>query len=456
MPNRTALVSALLLLGSLTALAGKWQDMLCVANCSDPNIAHHELYRQPVWQTLQMFFGEMLCFLPFAYVCCTTRRPRSPPSGEASPAARGGAQSTPPLHGCHFLLLWLPAACDLSGTTLMYVGLLYTPVSVYQMSRAALVLFVAVFSVLFLHRKLAPYQWVALVTVMAGVALVGLCSAIQQPVLAASPPMRPQSPAVPLEHKDTALGITHSLLGVFFILGAQVFTAAQFVIEEKLLSRYAAPGLAVVAFEGLFGFTTVLLLTPLLASYAAAAPELDLALGWRQLTQTRAVLLSGALTACAMALVNWCGISVTRYVGATARSLADTARTLVIWLVSLALGWEAFVWPVSLLQLAGFALLVYGTVSRFFLVRSVVALFYDFVPPPAFLRPPHAHSPKIALATLARHVHADEDESAAPLLAEPEPEDAEAEPTHVPVDRGESGFEAPLHGRAHEYGDASV
>ncbi|KAL6309080.1 hypothetical protein BKA93DRAFT_859884 [Sparassis latifolia] len=328
--------------------------MLCVANCSDPNIAHHELYRQPVWQTLQMF-----CMFPHAMI--TAHAPLTVTvRAKASPAARSGAQSTPPLHGRNFLLLWLPAACDLSGTTLMYVGLLYTPVSVYQMSRAALVLFVAVFSVLFLHRKLAPYQWVALVTVMAGVTLVGLCSAIQQPALAVSPPMRPQALAVPLEHKDAELplGITHSLLGVFFILGAQVFTAAQFVIEEKLLSRYAAPGLAVVAFEGLFGFTTVLLLTPLLALYAAAAPELDLALGWRQLTQTRAVLLSGALTACAMGLVNWCGISVTRYVGATARSLADTARTLVIWLVSLALGWEAFVWPVSLLQLAGFALLV--------------------------------------------------------------------------------------------------
>jgi drug/metabolite transporter (DMT)-like permease len=41
---------------------------------------------------------------------------------------------------------------------LMNIGLLYTPVSIYQMTRGALVLFVGILSVLFLHRKLFLYQ----------------------------------------------------------------------------------------------------------------------------------------------------------------------------------------------------------------------------------------------------------------------------------------------------------
>jgi len=40
----------------------------------------------------------------------------------------------------------------------MNVGLLYTPVSIYQMTRGALVLFVALLSVLFLRRRLYIYQ----------------------------------------------------------------------------------------------------------------------------------------------------------------------------------------------------------------------------------------------------------------------------------------------------------
>ena len=73
----------------------------------------------------------------------------------------------------------------------MNVGLLYTPVSIFQMTRGALVLFVGIFSVVFLRRRLWLYQyislsnlcfkytylcfsrWVSLIIVMAGVALVG-------------------------------------------------------------------------------------------------------------------------------------------------------------------------------------------------------------------------------------------------------------------------------------------
>jgi hypothetical protein len=40
----------------------------------------------------------------------------------------------------------------------MNIGLLYTPVSIYQMTRGALVLFVGVFSVIFLKRRLWLYQ----------------------------------------------------------------------------------------------------------------------------------------------------------------------------------------------------------------------------------------------------------------------------------------------------------
>lgn len=40
----------------------------------------------------------------------------------------------------------------------MNVGLLYTPVSIYQMTRGALVLFVGALSVIFLRRRLWLYQ----------------------------------------------------------------------------------------------------------------------------------------------------------------------------------------------------------------------------------------------------------------------------------------------------------
>lgn len=77
-----------------------------------------------------------------------------------------------------------------------------------------------------------------------------------------------------------------------------------------------------------------------------------------------AVLWSGVAIAISIAMFNFFGLSVTRHVSATARSLTDTCRTLTIWIVSLGLGWEKLLFPLSLLQVLGFSLLVYGTVNR--------------------------------------------------------------------------------------------
>lgn len=157
--------------------------------CDDPNPRKHVVYEQPVWQTLQMyvfhhfnfaaslrlsyrFLGEMLCFLPvlFAYFRSKHQGFVQLPTEPEAPHKL----SPQSLDGWKVLLLWIPALCDLIATTLMNVGLLYTPVSIYQMTRGALVLFVAFFSIIFLRRRLWFYQWVSLLIVILGVALVGL------------------------------------------------------------------------------------------------------------------------------------------------------------------------------------------------------------------------------------------------------------------------------------------
>lgn len=58
-----------------------------------------------------------------------------------------------------------------------------------------------------------------------------------------------------------------------------------------------------------------------------------------------------------IASFNATGVAITKFATAAQRSTVDTSRTLVIWCVSLALGWEEFLWP----ELVGFILLVAGT-----------------------------------------------------------------------------------------------
>ncbi|KAH8993272.1 hypothetical protein EDB86DRAFT_2929604 [Lactarius hatsudake] len=112
--------------------------MQCVENCDDPDPRRHVLYEQPVWQTLQMFLGEMLCFLPVLYEYLSKRwrtasiqLPEEDSDSNLAEVAESQMLQPKKLTGRRILLLWLPALCDLTGTTLMNVGLLYTPVSIY-------------------------------------------------------------------------------------------------------------------------------------------------------------------------------------------------------------------------------------------------------------------------------------------------------------------------------------
>lgn len=58
-----------------------------------------------------------------------------------------------------------------------------------------------------------------------------------------------------------------------------------------------------------------------------------------------------------IAFFNFAGISVTKEISATTRMVLDSLRTLVIWVVSLAVGWEQF----HPLQILGFVILLLGT-----------------------------------------------------------------------------------------------
>ncbi|KAF5358355.1 hypothetical protein D9756_001894 [Leucocoprinus leucothites] len=407
------LLAGMILTGAANSLFSKWQDMQCVENCNDPDPTHHVPYEQPVWQTLQMFLGEMLCFLPVIYAWFKLRY--QPIQLEEEEPLVTKSTKTTTLEGWKILLLWIPAACDLTGTTLMNVGLLYTPVSIYQMTRGALVLFVGVFSVIFLRRRLWLYQWVSLIIVMTGIALVGYSgSLVKDAITEGLFGIKPIYATVQ-EAEDAQVGKV--LVGVFFIIFAQIFTATQFVVEETIMARYSVTPLVAVGYEGLFGAISVLMLFPILSipSVSKMSTFFDLPRGWNQTIHTPSVLASSVAIAISISLFNFFGLSVTRHVSATARSLTDTCRTLAIWIVSLGLGWEKFLIPISFLQVLGFSLLVYGT----FLFNNLISV------PPCLPKPgPDAVEREDDLEEHQGLLRSSLDETAA-----------------LPADLGQSGFD---------------
>ncbi|KAK3388237.1 hypothetical protein B0T20DRAFT_108232 [Sordaria brevicollis] len=388
------LVGMMLLTGVCNTLLTKYQDNQCVRNCDDPDPTKRKHFEQPVIQTLQMFVGEMGCWLVVGIMSLWTRYVSKSTTYERidnraaaaeddvpddasirshtpltdSPAASSKYDGPSVLRGWRVVLLSLPAICDICGTTLMNAGLLLVAASIYQMTRGALVLFVGIFSVVFLRRKLYAFQWLSLVGVMLGVALVGLAGAIQ--------PDQKHPSATSTAIADVSTDALKVIIGVLMIAGAQIFTATQFVLEEWILERSTIEPIRVVGWEGLFGFT-VTLLGMVILHFAIGRTEagrygpFDMVEGWRQFWEYKAVFISSVLIMISIGGFNFFGLSVTRSVSATSRSTIDTCRTLFIWMVSLGLGWETFKW----LQVVGFALLVYFT----FLFNGIVQPPFEFL-----------------------------------------------------------------------------
>jgi drug/metabolite transporter (DMT)-like permease len=336
-----------------------------------------------------MFMGEMGCWLFVAFFAIYSRlvsktRGYTPlrdiSQEDANPALKplvAKEDGRKPLGGWATLLLALPACCDITGTTLMNVGLLFVAASIYQMTRGALVLFVGLFSVIFLKRRLYAYQWLALFFVMLGVGIVGLAGS-----LTSTPEIKTRSlsetallalRAVLVEVRETAEtpDVLKIVLGILMIAGAQIFTATQFVFEEFILEKYSVKPLKMIGWEGLFGFIITMIGMVVLHITIGSTPKgqygyFDLVEGWRQVTSYRQIATSSVLIMISIGGFNFFGLSVTRSVSATSRSTIDTCRTLFIWIVSLGLHWETFKW----LQIVGFVLLVYGT----FLFNDIVGL----------------------------------------------------------------------------------
>lgn len=303
------------------------QDNQCVRDCDNPDPKKRRHFEQPVIQTLQMFVGEMGCWLVVGLISLYRRYvtggsssssyqpvPTADhddgtaadsasihsttalnPNPNASPRDGCNAATKPHdcpsvLRGWRVTLLALPAICDILGTTLMNAGLLLVAASIYQMTRGALVLFVGLFSVVFLKRHLHAFQWLSLVGVVLGVGIVGLAGAIQPD----------KKPGVDNEGGAVSGDALRVIVGVLMIAGAQVFTATQFVLEEWILERSAIEPIRVVGWEGVFGFTVTLL--GMLVLHAAIGRTeagrygpFDMVEGWRQFWEHEAVFVSSIL-----------------------------------------------------------------------------------------------------------------------------------------------------------------
>lgn len=83
----------------------------------------------------------------------------------------------------------------------------------------------------------------------------------------------------------------------------------------------------------------------------------DSLLAFQQMGEHNELIICAICIIFSIGSFNALGVAVTKYASSAQRSTIDTSRTVLIWIVSLGVGWETFIFG----QLIGFLILSLGT-----------------------------------------------------------------------------------------------
>ena len=254
-----------------------------------------------------------------------------------------------------------PALFDIMGTTISSISLTFLPSSIYQMFRGAIIIFTCSGSMLFLKSKFYRHHFFGIFIVVIGLCIVGLNAIL---------------------NGNNATG-ENPAFGIFLAILSQVFSSLLLITEEKLLKGYETPPLKAVGLEGMWGVCVYIIL--LFGFYFIKCDE------WPEFLQNGVCIrdsgdnsirfenaifalkqiyesphLKGYLSlyVLSIAFFNFSGLTISKNVSSTARTIVDTMRTIVIWVFFLTMPFvpeetkETFSW----LQLLGFSILILGSV----------------------------------------------------------------------------------------------
>ncbi|KAG5890717.1 hypothetical protein JTB14_026023 [Gonioctena quinquepunctata] len=348
------LALVMVITGSINTLSTKWADDIK----SVGRDGVEKKFEHPFFQASTMFLGELSCLLVFKILYRIYSR-RADGTEDVHGLTKGNRIFNP-------LILFIPAMCDMTATSIMYIGLNLTYASSFQMFRGSVIVFVGLLSTGFLGRVLGKKQWAGIFLVIIGLTTVGVADFMSS------------------DTSSSGKGKNDIITGDMLIVIAQVIQSIQMVVEEKFVSGQDIPALQAVGWEGLFGFTVLgLLQIPFYFIHAGppvtqnSGDRLEDALdAFVQIGNSWQLMLAVLGSLLSIAFFNFAGVSVTKELSATTRMVLDSVRTIVIWLFSLAFLGQVFQW----LQLLGFVLLLSGMciyngitlTSTFIKVKSLI------------------------------------------------------------------------------------
>ena len=342
----------LLTTGSINTIANKLQQN---------TVSEDVLYKgHQKFITFCMFNGELLCLLIYWLKegrFKKKKKSESLISGEHK-VDENNKKKEPKIW--YFLF---PAIFDILGSSIASISLSFLASSIYQMFRGAIIIFTCTASILILKSKYYRHHFLGILIVIIGLCIVGLNAVLNGGSSAG------ENPA----------------FGILLCIISQIFSCFLFITEEKLLKGYETPPLKAVGLEGLWGVLCYyILLVVFYFIRCESWPEFlrdgvciqdnvdpnkssirfeNAIFAIKQIYHSAELKIYLSLYVLSIAFFNFSGLTISKHVSSTARTIVDTLRTIVIWVFFLTMPFvpedtkEKFSW----LQLLGFAILILGS-----------------------------------------------------------------------------------------------
>lgn len=331
--ERLATIPSMLVFGTCTVVVGK---LLFETESKGKK------FEKAWWQVLAMFIGMLGCLLVYWWRKIVNKNAKDERLGLLKDQGESG------LNWKTMIRIIPPSMCDMTATGLMNIGLIFIPASIWQLMRGSMIVFSSIFSVVFLKRKLHGYNWFGVLVAVIAMVMVG-AACIESGAESS---------------KDTS----KQALGIIMVVLAQIIQAAQIVIEEFLLSNVKAHPALIVGVEGFWGcMVTIIVVLPIV--YFIPEPYGENTLDtFDKLGASFTLIWVSFIYILVILGYNLFGMMVTQQYSAVVRTIMEALRTLFIWMTDLFIyyaiskdhGEKLSAW--SLLELAGFGMLIFGTV----------------------------------------------------------------------------------------------
>ena len=343
----------LLITGSINTIANKLQQ-----NTKSMKVKYkgHQKFI-----TFCMFNGELLCLLLYWIKEGRHKRKQKSETLISNNVENEKNQKKEPKIW-YFLF---PAIFDILASSISSISLSFLASSIYQMFRGAIIIFTCIASILILKSTYYRHHFLGIFIVIIGLAIVGLNAILNGDSSSENPSF-----------------------GIFLVILSQVFSCFLFITEEKLLKGYEIPPLKAVGLEGMWGVSVYIVL--LFIFYFIRCEKWPKFLkdgvcirdkeneddencsirfenaifAIKQIYASRDLKIFLSLYVLSIAFFNFSGLTISKNVSSTSRTIVDTLRTIVIWTFFLTMPFvpedtkETFSW----LQLLGFSILILGSV----------------------------------------------------------------------------------------------